>query len=843
METATPPNESSSIEPDTNRSKSTSDLTPNPHFGHFSLVPTTQTTTVVTTTTVSTKFPPLILKRPRKRVSDWDVTAYPLKDAPTPKELRSFTFEINGMVSEFVEETNPESALDTLQDIVAKLQKSPSHQHINEQVFSSQSSSRRNNKQDLNEFRKRQYSDTHRTEPNISSKRQHMSDTSHLKAAHENRNNPIAPKPARAGRSSDVLDDHSKSGGTGRNVSFDSTHMDDLITLDSVEPASQLDMTSPQSLSLPSPSASPRAFEYKDEGVDLDLRKATLVQGQESQLCDVLNDYPQATSVLEIPKMLDTFDDLPQGVQSYLMYHLLKRCSKTTLQVVAGIVNPALKRDFLDLLPYELSSHIISYLDVRSLTRAAQVSRRWRQLVDEDEYTWKNRLEKDQYYVEDGEFDRAVQQGWDIRTTPARGTKNRLEGQPSSQTAWIVKTQFAEMVDSGLKQPLVGRHLYKAIYQKHHVDYNTWMNPKREPKHLSFESHGRHVVTCLQLDDEKIITGSEDSNINIFDVRTGELRMTLEGHEGGVWALQYLGNTLVSGSTDRTVRIWDMSTGQCLQVLEGHTSTVRCLQILPMYSEDASSSGHIIITGSRDSTLRIWKLPEVAREAPASTPTQAKNPDELGSQYFLRSLLGHTQSVRALAADRDIVVSGSYDCSVRVWQIATGKCLWKLTGHAQKVYSVVLDYSQNRCISGSMDCKVKIWDFALGVCLHTLDGHTSLVGLLSLSHDRLVSAAADSTLRVWNPKTGRCVQSLTAHTGAITCFQHDGDKVISGSDGTLKLWDLKTGMCSRDLLVGLTYVWQVRFDERRCVAAVQRNSTTFIEVLDFGSDQERNSIV
>jgi len=129
-----------------------------------------------------------------------------------------------------------------------------------------------------------------------------------------------------------------------------------------------------------------------------------------------------------------------------------------------------------------------------------------------------------------------------------------------------------------------------------------------------------------------------------------------------------------------------------------------------------------------------------------------------------------------------------------------------------------------------MDYLVKIWSLETGSALYTLEGHSSLVGLLDLNCDRLVSAAADSTLRIWDPENGQCKSTLTAHTGAITCFQHDSQKVISGSDRTLKMWDIKTGYCKKDLLSDLSGVWQVKFNERRCVAAVQRDNMTFIEV-------------
>jgi F-box and WD-40 domain protein CDC4 len=235
----------------------------------------------------------------------------------------------------------------------------------------------------------------------------------------------------------------------------------------------------------------------------------------------------------------------------------------------------------------------------------------------------------------------------------------------------------------------------------------------------------------------------------------------------------------------------------------------------------------LIITGSRDSTLRVWKLPKPGDRGVMQTAASSNDHD---NPYFIRALTGHHHSVRAIAAHGDTLVSGSYDCTVRVWKISTGEVLQRLQGHSQKVYSVVLDHARNRCISGSMDNMVKVWSLETGACIFTLEGHTSLVGLLDLSHERLVSAAADSTLRIWDPENGQCKSRLCAHTGAITCFQHDGQKVISGSDRTLKMWNVKTGEFVKDLLTDLSGVWQVKFNERRCVAAVQRNSMTYIEV-------------
>ena len=152
------------------------------------------------------------------------------------------------------------------------------------------------------------------------------------------------------------------------------------------------------------------------------------------------------------------------------------------------------------------------------------------------------------------------------------------------------------------------------------------------------------------------------------------------------------------------------------------------------------------------------------------------------------------------------------------------------------VYSIVLDPVRNQAMSGSMDSSVRIWNLSTGQCVHVLTGHTSLVGLLGLSQSYLVSAAADSTLRVWDPSTGDLLHTLVAHTGAITCFQHDEFKILSGSDGTLKMWDIRSGTNVRDLLTGITGVWQVVFDGRWCVAASNRHDATYLDVWDFGHE-------
>ncbi|TFY74686.1 hypothetical protein EWM64_g9326, partial [Hericium alpestre] len=548
-------------------------------------------------------------------------------------------------------------------------------------------------------------------------------------------------------------------------------------------------------------------------------------------------------TLLSLPNLVSHFSSLPPSLQSHLLVTLLRHSPLSVLRTLHSVLTPTLARDFLSLLPPELVSHVLSFLPFECLARAARVSKTWRAIIDSDPVLWRDLLKNQRLWF-GGDTERAFAEALFLR--------RRRAGLPTP---------------NALPPP----HPYKVLFKSRYLTQNRWIM-NQEPTHLTFPAHGRSVVTCLLLSQGRIISASDDHSIHVYCPKTGQQLMNLAGHEGGVWALAATKNTLVSGSTDRTVRIWDLGTGRCTHIFGGHTSTVRCLAIVkPEWVDVEGADGTVrrekwpkramIVTGSRDHSLRVWTLPrphepeyrcygaDDADVDPAEVGVSPSRRDEayrcLSAQedveenpYHKVLLEGHDHAVRALAARGRTLVSGSYDSTVRVWDIVTGKCKWVLVGHTQKVYSVVLDSTRHQACSGSMDGTVRVWDLQTGECRHTLTGHTSLVGLLGLSPSYLVSAAADSTLRVWDPVSGELRHTLAAHTGAITCFQHDEFKVLSGSDGTLKMWDVRDGTIVRDLLTGIIGVWQVVFEGRWCVAASNRMDATVLDVWDFGNGVE-----
>jgi WD40 repeat protein len=88
--------------------------------------------------------------------------------------------------------------------------------------------------------------------------------------------------------------------------------------------------------------------------------------------------------------------------------------------------------------------------------------------------------------------------------------------------------------------------------------------------------------------------------------------------------------------------------------------------------------------------------------------------------------------------------------------------------------------------------------------------------------NHFVSGGNDGTLRVWAANDPDDYKHLLVnHERQITSMQHNEDKIISGARGALKMWDIQTGQFLHDLITDVDVIWQVAFDERRCVAAVK----------------------
>jgi len=280
-------------------------------------------------------------------------------------------------------------------------------------------------------------------------------------------------------------------------------------------------------------------------------------------------------------------------------------------------------------------------------------------------------------------------------------------------------------------------------------------------------------------DGKRIVSGSSDKTIRLWDAETGEqLRPPLWGHQGWVWSVRFSpdGKRIVSGSQDHTIRLWDAETGEQLgPPLEGHQNSVWCVGFSP--------DGKRIVSGSDDNTVLLWD---------AETGEKLRPPLE-----------GHQDSVRFVefSPDGKQIVSGSCDKTIWLWDAETGEPLGPpLRGHQDSVESVGFCPDGKRIVSGSFDKTIRLWDVETREQLGPpLEGHQYWVRSVAVSPDgtRIVTGSSDKTIRLWGVEPGEQLRPpLEGHQDWVRSvwFSPDGKRVVSGSyDKTIRLWDAETG--------------------------------------------------
>ncbi len=198
-------------------------------------------------------------------------------------------------------------------------------------------------------------------------------------------------------------------------------------------------------------------------------------------------------------------------------------------------------------------------------------------------------------------------------------------------------------------------------------------------------------------------------------------------------------------------------------------------------SADISPEGRLLVTGSWDRSAKIWDV---------ATGRTVRKLDGLHK--------GYVNSVE-FSSDGTLILTGSDDGTARLWDVATAEPVEPIfRGHKTRIRQARFSGDGRRILTVANDKTARIWDRASAEVLHTLVGHewAVLCGAFSADGERVVTGSEDNTAIVWDASTSELLLKLAGHTDSVTsvAFSPDGRRVMTASqDNTAKLWDANTG--------------------------------------------------
>ena len=422
-----------------------------------------------------------------------------------------------------------------------------------------------------------------------------------------------------------------------------------------------------------------------------------------------------------ITSLWSTFSSSPHPKRKIILEGILTMCCFSQLSHLSESLSQIIRVDPFSLFPKEVSLKVLGFLDAISLGKAAQVSRGWRELADDD-LLWRRMCGQ---HIER----KCTRCGWGLPLLERR--RLRMEEQGRGDEVLGSGHGGGGSLHHHHHHHHPGHVHHAAQHAAHHHREEAGSSSGQQPSMLDLRpisattgvsrgekrrgegelglveegSNGskRRRVNAqdgpCQTSGKMITETSSDSEISDIGLDRSVVMTTMTPAPVSTGLTTRSGSTLAPPAPaqpratrrkpwkhvycERLMVERNWRKGRPIErILKGHTNGVMCLQVQHNLS---TPSYPVLITGSYDKTVKVWNL---------------------DTGEVVRTLVGHTRSVKTLQFDQAMLVTGSADKTLRVWNWRTGECLRVLEGHTKDV--MCLHYDRNTLASGSADSTVKV---------------------------------------------------------------------------------------------------------------------------------------
>lgn len=215
---------------------------------------------------------------------------------------------------------------------------------------------------------------------------------------------------------------------------------------------------------------------------------------------------------------------------------------------------------------------------------------------------------------------------------------------------------------------------------------------------------------------------------------------------------------------DGACNVWDLKTGMCHPYLND-----------PMFSAVVLSGGKkLITTGDEEGTLLIWGLKKGDRDVDTI---------RVACKELLEKIV--------LLPDEKHVLFTSWDNTIGLCNLDSGKIVGRLYGHTGRVKCLAVDSAGKYVVSGSADESIRLWDVSNQDCICTLKGHRKWIICVDITPDGQLAVSSDGdTVKLWELTKGECLLSIKTQLSS-TCFTGNGDQLVIAAGRDLRVYDLK----------------------------------------------------